>query len=183
VTNVEQSERRAFLGTISASLLAMFMDRVSAQAANPQTLHRRVVTGVNAAGKSMIMSDGPVPAEGRWSEGGADGADLWCLDHIPVDLSDCRDPIQGYEGREWPPEGGAIARTGTWPPGFQFHMHRSATIDFLFVMSGRIELLLDNGSVTLGPGDCCVQRGTNHGWRVVGDQPCTWGGVLLAAKA
>ena len=68
MTNVEQSERRAFLGTISASLLAMFMDRVSAQAANPQTLHRRVVTGVNAAGKSMIMSDGPVPAEGRWSE-------------------------------------------------------------------------------------------------------------------
>jgi mannose-6-phosphate isomerase-like protein (cupin superfamily) len=178
----QQNQRRAFLGAVAASLWAMFMAKVRAHAAVPQTRHRRVVTGVNAAGKSVVTSDGPVPAEGGWSEGGADGADLWCLDHVPVDLSDSHDPISGYKGMEWPPEGGAIARTGTWPSGFQFPMHRSATIDFLFIISGRIELLLDDGSVKLGPGDCCVQRGTNHGWRVVGDQPCTWGGVLLSAK-
>jgi mannose-6-phosphate isomerase-like protein (cupin superfamily) len=183
MTQGEHRERRAFLGAVSASLFGIFVGKGTSQATEPQTPHRRVVTGVNASGKSVVVSDGRVPTEGRWSDGGANGADLWCLNQVPVDLSDSRDPIKGYKGQEWPPEGGAIARTGTWPPGFQFQMHRSATIDFLFVISGRIELLLDEGSVTLGPGDCCVQRGTNHGWRVVGNQPCTWGGVLLAAKA
>ncbi len=183
MTHGEQNQRRAFLGAAAAAMWTTFMATVRAHEAEPPRPHRRVVTGVNAAGKSVVTSDGPVPKEGRWGGGGADGADLWCLDKVPVDLSDSSDPIVGYKGMEWPPEGGAIARTGTWPKGFQFQMHRSATIDFIFVISGRIELLLDDGSVTLGAGDCCVQRGTNHGWRVVGDQPCTWAGVLLGAKA
>ena len=183
MTHSEHRKRRAFLGAVSASLFGLFMGKVDSRAAKPQPAHRRVVTGVNAAGKSLVVSDGPVPTEGRWSDGGADGADLWCLNQVPVDLSDSLDPIKGYEGREWPPKGGAIARVGTWPRGFQYQVHRSPTIDFVFVISGHIELILDEGSATLAPGDCCVQRGTNHGWRVVGDQPCTFAAVLLAAKA
>jgi mannose-6-phosphate isomerase-like protein (cupin superfamily) len=176
-------ERRSFLGAVSAAVLGVFADGTAAQPAERQRPHRRVVTGVNAAGKSIVVSDGPVPPEGAWASTGADGADLWLLNRVPVDLSDANDPIAGYRGQEWPPAGGAIARIGTWPPGFAYRMHRSATIDFVFIISGRLELLLDDGSVTVGVGDCVVQRGTNHGWRVVGDEPCTFAAVLLAATS
>lgn len=44
-------------------------------------------------------------------------------------------------------------------------MHASVTIDYGFVMSGRVELELDDGaSRTLGPGDCVIQNGTRHRW-------------------
>ena len=142
---------------------------------------RRVVTGVNAAGKSVVVSDGPVPPEGASASKGGNGADLWLLDHVPADLADSHDPIAGYKKRQWPPTGGVIARVATWPPGFAVQKHQSATIDFVFIISGSLELLLEEGSVTLGPGDSVVQRGTKHGWRVVGDQPCTLAAVLLAA--
>jgi hypothetical protein len=44
-------------------------------------------------------------------------------------------------------------------PGSGFDMHQTPTIDFLVVVSGRMELLMDEGSAKLGPGDCVVQRG------------------------
>jgi mannose-6-phosphate isomerase-like protein (cupin superfamily) len=84
---------------------------------------------------------------------------------------------------DFPPPGGVIVRILTWQPGFSYPMHRSGTIDFLFIISGRLELILDNGTSILGPGDCVVQRGTNHGWRVVGDAPCTFAGIAVGAKA
>ena len=180
MTHVKTIERRGFLGVVSTSTLAMLTRADRVRAAQQPRLHRRVVTGVNDAGMSIVTSDGPAPLEGAW---GVDVADLWLLNHVPVDLSDSRDPIAGYKKQAWPPAGGVIVRTGTWHPGFSIRIHRSATIDFLFVISGRVELLLDESSVTLGSGDCVVQRGTNHGWRVVGDEPCTWGVVLLAAKS
>jgi quercetin dioxygenase-like cupin family protein len=153
-------------------------------AAEAKRPHRRVVTGVNAAGKSVISSDGPVPSEGVWSTPeGADGADLWILDQVPVDLADTRDPTVGYKWQQWPSPGGVIARIVRWPPGFEIKMHRSATLDFGFAISGHLELLLEEGSTTIGPGDCVVQRGTVHGWRVVGKEPYVGMAVLVAAKS
>ena len=183
MTHFRRIERRSFVRALSAALLGTFADRVSAEPAQGQRAHRRVVTGVNAAGKSIVVSDGPVPPEAAWASNGGNGADLWLLDRVPVELLDTRDPMVGYKGRQWPPAGGVIVRVGTWPPGFAHQMHRSATMDFVFVISGRLELLLDDGSVTLGPGDSVIQRGTPHGWRVVGDQPCSWAVVLLAATS
>ena len=44
-------------------------------------------------------------------------------------------------------------------------MHRSATIDFGYAVSGRCVLELDDGSKTeLGPEDVIVQSGTAHRW-------------------
>lgn len=67
----------------------------------------------------------------------------------------------------------------TWEPGSGFDMRQTPTIDFLVVVSGRMELLVEEGSAKLGPGDCVVQRGTRHAWRVVGDEPCTFAAVFL----
>jgi hypothetical protein len=175
-------KRRSFLRAVSAAVLGTFPVPVGAQPAQGQRAHRRVVTGVNAAGKSIVVSDGPVPPEAAWASNGGNGADVWLLDRVPVDLSDTRDPMVGYKDQQWPPAAGVIARIATWPPGFAYQMHRSATMD-VFIIAGPLELLLDDGSVTLGPGDSLVQRGTHHGWRVVGDHPCTFAGVLLAATS
>ncbi len=69
----------------------------------------------------------------------------------------------------------------TWLPGFEFPKHRSDTLDILFVIAGQIELLLDEGATIVRSGDTVIQCGTNHGWRVIGNEPCTFAGVLIDA--
>jgi quercetin dioxygenase-like cupin family protein len=143
---------------------------------------RRVVTGVNTSGKSVIVSDGHVPNDATFTEAGVgSGGDLWIVNHVPADLTDQSDPLVGYVLKEWPSPGEVVARMVTWLPGFEHPMHHSDTIDILFVISGQVELILDEGSTVLRSGDTVVQCGTNHGWRVVGNEPCTFAGVLIDA--
>jgi mannose-6-phosphate isomerase-like protein (cupin superfamily) len=137
---------------------------------------------VNVAGKSTVLMDGPVPPDGAWSTKSQRGAQAWLVDRIPVSLADSRDPIAGRTLGDFPPPGGAFFRIFTWQPGSGFEMHSTPTIDFLVIVSGQLELILEAGSVRLGPGDCLVQRGTRHGWRVVGDAPCTFTAVFLPAS-
>ena len=49
--------------------------------------------------------------------------------------------------------------------------HRTQSIDYVFVLDGPVELVLDEGSVIVQDGDCVVQRETNHAWRNHGDKP------------
>jgi len=42
-------------------------------------------------------------------------------------------------------------------------MLRTPTLDFVIIVSRRLELLLDEGTVKLRSGDCVVQRGTSVG--------------------
>ncbi len=143
---------------------------------------RRVVTGIDDFGKSVVVSDGSIPENARWSAAElAHGGDLWVVKHVPVDLTDPSDPIADYSLQDWPSPGGVIFRTGTWQPGFSFPMHRSNTIDFIVILSGQLELVLDGGSTILEAGDTVIQRGTKHGWRVVGNEPCTFWGALIDA--
>jgi quercetin dioxygenase-like cupin family protein len=43
-------------------------------------------------------------------------------------------------------------------------MHRTETIDYVIVITGEVEMDLDDSTVTLRAGDVMVQRGTNHAW-------------------
>jgi len=43
-------------------------------------------------------------------------------------------------------------------------MHRTRSIDYAVVISGEIDMLLDDSEVHLQTGDVLVQRGTNHAW-------------------
>lgn len=59
-------------------------------------------------------------------------------------------------------------------------MHRTATIDVLTVLSGRVLLELDNGATTeIGPGDVVVQNGTRHAWRNPFDTPAVLHAVSI----
>jgi hypothetical protein len=58
-------------------------------------------------------------------------------------------------------------------------MHRSATTDYIVLLSGEIALVLDREERTLKPFDCVVQRGTNHAWVNRGAQPALLMAVLV----
>ena len=61
-------------------------------------------------------------------------------------------------------------------------MHRTDSIDYAVIMSGEIDLLLDDSDVHLKAGDVVVQRGTKHAWANRGDEPCKIAFILIDAK-
>ena len=62
-------------------------------------------------------------------------------------------------------------------------MHRTRSVDYLVVMSGEIDMLLDEGEVHLKAGDVMVQRGTIHNWINRGTEPCVLAVILISAKS
>ena len=61
-------------------------------------------------------------------------------------------------------------------------MHRTDTVDYVIVLSGEIEMRLDDSSVRLKAGDVVVQRGTNHAWVNVGTASARVAFVLVDAR-
>ena len=66
-------------------------------------------------------------------------------------------------------------------PDQELEMHRTATIDYVVMIEGTMNLVLDDTEIVLRPGDCLVQRGTNHAWRNTGDGLCRFAAVLVDA--
>jgi len=63
-------------------------------------------------------------------------------------------------------------------------MHRTNSIDYGIVLSGEIELELDDGTKTsVSAGGIIVQRGTSHLWRNKTGRPCRIAFVLIQASA
>ena len=60
-------------------------------------------------------------------------------------------------------------------------MHRTPTTDFVHVLEGRVELVLDEGSVELEAGDVVVQCGNVHAWRVL-DGPVRLATVMVGVE-
>jgi mannose-6-phosphate isomerase-like protein (cupin superfamily) len=61
-------------------------------------------------------------------------------------------------------------------------MHRTRSVDYAVVLSGEIDMVLDETTVHLKPGDVVVQQATNHGWVNHGTQPCRIVVVLMDSK-
>ncbi len=61
-------------------------------------------------------------------------------------------------------------------------MHRTRSVDYAIVMSGEIDMLVDEDEVHLKAGDVVVQRGTNHAWANRGTENCSIAFVLIDAK-
>ena len=137
---------------------------------------RRIVTGLDAQDRSTILMDGLVPDNAVFRDPGkVTEYAIWSLPPGPADLTDESDPTESFSWAEdrYPPPGGVQLRVFTWDPGYQEPMHQSDTLDMIFVVSGQAELMLENGSTVILPGECVIQRGTVHGWRVVGEEPFT----------
>ena len=70
-----------------------------------------------------------------------------------------------------------------YAPGVTPRNHRTDSIDYAVVISGSIEMELDDGVVAkLNAGDVLVQRGTIHNWVNKGTEPCVIAFVLISAK-
>jgi hypothetical protein len=66
-----------------------------------------------------------------------------------------------------------------WAPGSDSAaMHHTDTVDLDLVVSGSIDLLLDDGAHHLEAGDAVVITGVDHGWRT-GTDGCVLSVVLL----
>ena len=148
---------------------------------------RRVVAGTNAQGRSYVAHDGPTP--GTSNRGGAvDLSNIWVDDPANPDPTAAHDPVDTETWRRDPPPNGSTMRVVTFPPHFpavnpsheDLGWHTTPTIDYGIVLSGEMEVGLDEGAVRLRPGDVYVLLGANHAWRVPGDEPCTMAVVRIA---
>jgi quercetin dioxygenase-like cupin family protein len=89
---------------------------------------------------------------------------VWTTATVPADNNDETDGRLREAGLTL--NGGSVIRIVDMVPGGQSPLHRTNSIDYGIVLSGELELELEDGVKTLlGPGDIVVQRGTNHLWR------------------
>ena len=142
---------------------------------------RRVVTGHDEKGRAVIRSDSGFDTQDI-PGGDAAFALMWTTAAVPADNNDETD------GRERDAaltiHQGSVIRIVDMLPGGTSPMHRTNSIDYGIVLSGQVELELDDGVRTLlGPGDIAVQRGTMHLWRNPSDtEPCRIVFVLIEAR-
>jgi mannose-6-phosphate isomerase-like protein (cupin superfamily) len=172
---------------------------------------RRVVTGQTSSGKSVFVSDDEVEAISPPIMGGFGVVRIWGSDELtslptegaPPSARTFFPPAAGYRFAlvTIPPEASgdlpehldvaqAMTEVQQMLPGILEHMepenpgmHTTDTVDLDLVISGELDLELDDGAeVHLRPGDCVIQNGTRHAWRNRTPDPCTMLSILLGAR-
>ena len=144
---------------------------------------RRVVTGHGANQTAKVLIDGPA-INRRTSKSGGISTLIWCTDRTPADIS-VGENVEDMGARRLgtpPPPNGTRFTVNDIPPGRIGPMHRTETIDYVIVLSGEIEMQMDDSTVKLEAGDVLVQRGTNHAWINRGPKPARVAFVLIDAK-
>lgn len=168
---------------------------------------RRVVTTTSAEGRARRLFDGPAPNVMVRKAAGWTSTVIWHTASVPARFSGREDwslgdfPVEPSPGGtvfrvvEFPPEAAgaaqgdnaAILRELGLPPdargaGAHRSMHGTATVDFCAVLSGEIDMVLEDGEVHLRAGDVLVQQGTLHAFINRGTQPCRIAAVLVDAR-
>lgn len=138
---------------------------------------RRVVTGINNAGKSYVKWDNPI--EGKAGRAGFEKVELWATDSLPAKLSD-DDPSEWELGTSL--SNGSVFRICKYEPGVQGRWHTTDTVDYGIILSGDLWMELEEGEVKISAGDVIVQRKTNHSWANRGKEPCVVAFILIATE-
>ena len=170
---------------------------------------RRIITGHNKHGKSIITMDGPPARSIGEDVGGL--FELWNTDGNDVNSSDDIDRAD-EDIILSPPDGGTkfryfqinplpdgvpeeimqeIAADAFEKIGAAHHridtskhpaMHKTDTVDYIILLKGNVTLILDEEEIDLKPFDVVVQRGTNHAWVNNGNDPALLIAVLVDSK-
>ena len=148
---------------------------------------RRIVTGHDASGKAVVISDEVLKAVSRGLGKGINGVEIWSTDTMPVAQTDAEADRQraGLVAKHNHVGSGAgtTIRITQWEPGHSLFPHRTQTLDYAVLLTGSLDMDLEDGAtVTLSPGDVVVQRGTVHSWVNRGDGPATIAFILLDAE-
>ena len=167
---------------------------------------RRVVTGHNEEGKSIVSIDGPPSCSIGEEVGGL--FELWNTDGSSIDTRDATDKadtkillsppkngtkfryfqinptpkdvpdsiLQDIAAEAFNKIGAAHYRVDT---SKHPAMHKTDTIDYIILLKGDITLILDEEEVDIKPHDVVVQRGTNHAWVNNSSEPALLIAVLI----
>jgi quercetin dioxygenase-like cupin family protein len=149
---------------------------------------RRVVTGHDPHGRSIVLSDSTPPS--YKSPSGHHRTEVWSSDATPAKIGDGADPDKrahpltppdsgtAFKIVDFPPEnnvsGGdeTLGSHTTAKPGAHPGMHRTQTLDYCLVVDGEIHLILDGSETLMRTGDIAIQAGTNHAWSNRSSRPC-----------
>jgi quercetin dioxygenase-like cupin family protein len=140
---------------------------------------RRVVTGHDEHGKAFVAFDAKLD-NFKSNRPGGSSATVWTSDTFPADNSGNEDAANRKLATVL--EGGTVFRVVRYEPGVAPRNHRTDSIDYAVVLSGSIDMELDDTMVTLHAGDLLVQRGTVHNWVNRGTEDCYIAFVLVNAK-
>src|SRR6266478_3797145 len=153
---------------------------------------RRVVTGHDAAGRSVFIMDGAAPHVYQRSPSSAVVTELWETRMMPAENGGNAETTD-HAFRLPPPKNGTVFRVIEYPPDRQrltaFErasprhpgFHKTNSVDYAIVLSGEIHALMDEGEVLLKAGDVLIQRGTNHAWSNRSDDSAYVAFVLVDA--
>ena len=163
---------------------------------------RRIITGHNEEGKSVVAYDGSPHMELL----------MWATNSSPADNTHNDDDAVKQGIRLEPPANGSKFGFFRLPPkdpskstedlekeyaaGFTAMnashcrpdtskhpgMHKTKTVDYIILLEGEITLLLDEDEVDLKPFDVVIQRGTNHAWVNKSSKPALLAAVLIDAE-
>jgi hypothetical protein len=174
----------------------------------PNPSVRRVVTGTDSRGRSHVLMDGNpthvfggfltqvwvtdrVPTSNTGTKDNADrpqrlepppgGTQLVFFVLAPQSASASVPPAEMEKNVAGMFEalGGSHARVDM---SRNVGMHKTKTVDYVILLSGEVDLLLDDGEVHLKPSDIVIQRGTNHAWVNTGTETALLAGVLIDAE-
>ena len=111
---------------------------------------RRIVTG-HAEDGTAVFTDDELFDTVVIPSGDAAFRTIWTTLNVPADLNDETDGAKRNAGLTL--NGGSVIRIVDMLPNCSSPMHRSSSIDYGIILSGQIELELDNQDVkTLGQG-------------------------------
>lgn len=162
---------------------------------------RRIITGHNEEGKSIVAYDCPPTETGR----------MWVTDSSPADNKHKNDAAKRKLGLEPRSNGSTLGFFKLFPEdpsksaeeveketaaffaaadashcrpdtSRHPHMHKTKTVDYIILLEGEVKLLLDEDEVDLKPFDVVIQRGTNHAWINTGSKPALLVAVLIDAE-
>jgi naringenin degradation protein FdeH len=168
---------------------------------------RRVVTALDANDKAIALFDSRQTLDGGNS--GSPSAILWITESAPARLS-FKDDSAAKPIPALPPDNGTALLVVEFPPldpaaeakmdpNFMMKvigdrapprglpvrhplMHRTRTVDYAVVLSGEIDMMLDDSVIHIKAGDVVIQQATNHAWINRSTQPCRILFVLADAK-
>jgi hypothetical protein len=169
---------------------------------------RRIVTVHDASGKAVVQVDSLTPHKHAAPGGGPVSHGMWLTEQVPAAAIGAADRFTGYAGIT-PPKDGTVFTIVDFPPSPEpppgadnaamqrrlgpehsspkarppRHpaMHRTRTVDYGIILSGEIDLLLDETELHLKVGDVVIQQATNHAWVNRSREPCRVAFILLDA--
>lgn len=173
---------------------------------------RRIVTGHDSEGRSIIQEDGP-PARVVTLGGGSGTTfhEVWNTRSTPAPIDRTSGepaepgvlllpPDSGTRIRilDIPPDDGSIAALPREAVRALFEaigaghalaenpphplMHRTETVDYGIVLEGELVLILDESETVVRAGDIVVQRGTSHAWANRSASPARIAFVLIDGR-